>query len=1703
MFDPTSSDLGIALSLHTGMMQDMSLEYGEKKSEIESNEGWLDIRNVGGYLEGVPGWNKIKAWGVGKANESKIAEWTGDILVDAANIFLNQLAITAIDTLMKKLAGDESVSKLYSGDYGGLLDYEAGPSRGTAGAEEQFRQLTEPSFNTRGDYNILTELSMCPDPTKAGPTNCVLSDRLRQAIESKITLGQAIDDGYLNINGIFGFTSDGLEPPYNEGYPYRSMVILRKFRILPVGWEIAAQFIMDNPGEADGTKNLGDMIACFNDTDDYEGYYASWCAGLVDPGWVLKAPQNYCKREGSGPEIISEMVSGSGENSILAISRNDTYCADEQACIKEDKDGSCELYGYCTEERRTWDFGEGSCEPRYNTCQTFRSREGQTASYLENTLGYGICSLDNVGCQAYCEDYDNINDTFTCSVGTGNALFADIDIEECSSEAEGCHEFIRTKGGTGANLLINSSFEDITLTDTVDDAAPDTFDSWGTVGLAVSGGYHGALGLQLGTGGLNTTVQIGASGFSLAGQIMTLSIYAKDCQVGDRLQLDTSSTTLSATSDWQHYSVTHIYPPTTVGLDAYIDIITNSCIIDAIKLEFGNTATAYRDYRQAGLINQKLAPDYLGCSGASPGAECDQFVRFCGPSEVGCELYTSASDGLTVPAQVTTEDYCPAACVGYDEYLQTSTYFDSIATAQFIPENAQDCSAQTAGCDEFTNLDRVGEGAEAREYYSYLKQCVDPGDTWPASTCQSYYTWEGSADTGYQLRVFMLASDTGGAPYLTNSSGMYDGLTCEESTYNLETNPMCREFFTNTGSRYYRFYPYVVTCSSDCHPYRRTEQNIMTDIGTAISECQAECGSNSNCLSLCNGNQCTAGASDNDRTCELANGDAMFCKNGGFWRSDHLSCLYMAIPDEGVQCSASEAGCREYSGNMGNNMRVILRDNFEGSIQSWLGVGTTGISLSSNALMVGGESLAVSGGSQQIAKIIGTTVRQNKTYVLQFLAQAASTPVNLTADIGGVSFVGTAGLDVSLWDVYELNLPDLDTIIDDATTLQISGNGDFFIDDIRLVEIIDRYFVIKDSWHTPDVCYEDIVGNYRGPTFNLGCDIYTDRESNIHYLNGFTRLCDELAVGCEMMIDTYNYTDYGSAAWNDGNDGSCAGDERDCIAVPADEYTFVVYDPDKICNSADQGCQLLGNGEQYGDYISYSEVYFKNDPDDYDTILCEEAAEGCESWNAPDYTAYFKDPVSMSCEWRAPQATTVVGSSWFKIPVKRCDDDDSGDIGVSPGPLAGRTPTEPTVCQSDNDCDAGISCINDNNDYLCSVDTLKTIGLGGQGNRISQPTTDASAYNWAGLCPASDAGCSEYIDPVSSFGINVIFNADFAQDVDANGVPDGWDSSGAQDVDVEPFTLYRLSGQNNTGTLSLTCPNPIFALNNMNILAAVGSNITLSLSNTDAVSRLVYTGNNTACTINLSSMAGVVDLKEAIIDYQLRQDVDRESCNGIVDFETGCVIFNERAHSGPLLAGLVWDADLTINDGDGVSPRVGGGQENDANIILQVSPNRVCDKWLACRSYIKDESDNNVCFDIGLCDSVDENGSCDSFVISNQLNQAFNTTISAQEANSISGYAKAGYAGNSLEADMYPLGAMEQRGEQAVISNGNFEMAGSNGYPIGWVSADGQWDETVFKVVDNPVETQDECLNTDCAPYVPEGDNYLARLQLRGLLRVC
>ncbi|MDD4272018.1 MAG: carbohydrate binding domain-containing protein, partial [Patescibacteria group bacterium] len=1137
MFNPWSNDLGIALTLQTGMETEINKQANLALEEAKKNNGIKDITDPISKFIKSPG--KVVVSQIQSVFDDSTKQeltYTGDIAADAIDVFVNTLAGRLLDKWLKKGLVTNFPEKMSS-----LTDIDAqNQGEGISGAEDRFRSLIEPNFKVRGDYDILGELTMCPDPNKAGPTNCVIDEKFRQAIEKRLTVKQAMDQGYLNANGVFGFTSDGLEPRYNEGYPYRSMLILRKFRIIPVGWETAAQKIKDKQSEVGGTKNLSDLINC----------KAAWCAGLVDPNWVLKAPQNFCAREGAGPEILSEQISGESTASSLNILRNDTYCADEQSVIKERNDGS-NIYGYCTEERRVWDFNGKSCEPRDNTCQTFQLGD-QTVSYLQNTLDYGSCNAGNAGCQKYATGGTYANGTVNWN--GNNSIYLNKNAEACEAADEGCHGFIRI--------------------------TPNQNETYGDIKTA---------GVQ----------------------------------------------------------------------------------------------KAYERFSSTGLIYEKILPDYLknscysydangnisdGRLLANAPAKCQDFARECKAEEAGCELYTNIADGSKIPAKVNPNDYCVAECVGYNTFIQQATNFDSSHDAYFIPKTAKACSAEAVGCDQFTNLDEIKKGGEGIEYYTGLRQCLKKSGN--EGNCAEFYSWEGSDESGYQLRVESLKS-AGAEPTVTEN----DSALCTKDIYNLlPSNPAynadCRQFYNRGGGISYHLYSRTFSCSDDCHPYRKT---VASD-DTASS-----------------------------------------CKGGGVWNDAEKACVYMAIPGQGATCSAAQAGCREYTGNTGNDVRNIFTDDFSGgTTNGWVGVNGSTAAPSSEALALDsdnkGNSLSVSGGSHSASRQVGNAVTEGKSYVLNFVVKAVG-PADLKLSLTGLSGraeFSTARLTAD-WQIISVNLASLNHKVAADEILLLEAGNNFYIDNITLTEIVDRYYLIKNSWQTPASCDQELDGTAHD-YYMLGCGQYTDRANRNYYLKSFSELCSESAVGCELMIDTKNSTAIGAEVFNGtarndltgvwtrtannslndwqlsqsgniisgvnlGNNATLTGtydpatrqvvitSTINCVhtgtvnagfsaisgtlicnndpatkqnwqatiggdgfTVPADEFTYVVYDQSKLCNAEAKGCALLGKPYKYETTLLYGDVYLKNNPDKYSQILCSASAVGCQAFTYDKGEKYFKDP---------------------------------------------------------------------------------------------------------------------------------------------------------------------------------------------------------------------------------------------------------------------------------------------------------------------------------------------------------------------------------------------------------------------------------------------------------------------------------------------
>ncbi len=469
---------------------------------------------------------------------------TGSPVADAFGIFSNTLTSKLIERIFKGgLVDDKGNPKSFINPTGTISQ----STDGVQAARARFASLSQVSFGSGGGIDILNELSACPidassvTETSLGvvqPNNCVLDPSFRQAIEERLTVQEALQRGLVSDQKVFGFDANGRQPDFRSGYPYRSLVILRKYRIIPVGWELAAEHIRDYEKQ---NVNLKTIMGKFDDPTS--PYYR-----LVDPSWVLKAPENICRRTGftnavvsseyvdtdgdeggrksidytkrycnsdsdanvgqvctctgteqEGQPCISTYAQGATTKDVMngkcneegysnALKATCAYitpreqqvqrletCVDEQTCILENDDGTCKQYGTCVQEKDAWRFNGQSCNEQYASCATFTEPAGTQVSYLQNTLQKSVCGADNAGCQQYCSAYNYATNTWACTQSPAETRRFDRDLQSCDPSAEGCTQFIRQT--TGTNLVRNGGFE---MSTAQGSAGNVTFSGWRT-----------------------------------------------------------------------------------------------------------------------------------------------------------------------------------------------------------------------------------------------------------------------------------------------------------------------------------------------------------------------------------------------------------------------------------------------------------------------------------------------------------------------------------------------------------------------------------------------------------------------------------------------------------------------------------------------------------------------------------------------------------------------------------------------------------------------------------------------------------------------------------------------------------------------------------------------------------------------------------------------------------------------------------------------------------------------------------------------------------------------------------------------------------------------------------------------------------------------------------------------------------------------
>jgi len=1604
-FDPGGSELSSAFTLF-GRTEEVSTKAADtEKTSNTITQGWLDVRNIAGKLKGTPGAAKEDLSNAKAAQTQNLLSTTGDALVDAANTFLNQLAYEGFQRVLREISKGKSSSSSYDfSKFNSGSAFESLIQYGESVISEKLATIVKPHFDVRSDYSILSELSTCSDSNNPGPNNCVIDDKFSQAISEKLTVGEALDKGYLH--GDWLVTTDNKA---DSSYTLRNASILRKYRIVPIGWEQAITLAAAKSYKV----TFQDLVSCFdgsgNFSSDFNKSDTAWCKGLVDPNWVLKAPLNSCNKEGIGGQISSTLVTKDDNgNSVLAISRASDYCADDQTCIKEKNDGSCEVYGYCNEEKRTWNFSSDSCEPVFNTCKTFtNTSNNQVASMLENTVDYSTCNANNSGCKQYYSNGSYASSTGQITWDKASSIFLNNQAVSCDSTNEGCTKLLRGKPGwTDVNFIMDSDFNNTDL------ASNSTAAGWhwptknGVSSINTDNGdkalgIAGSSGAALYSNSSNSLIPKGLT--AISGWSYTLSADIK-INSGDKVVMSLgdngNSNEIATASDWTTVSVTVSSGSSINNLDFSITGYGSSVnfLIKNLKLSPNNFYSAYTSYA-AFPIYEKLIPAYLEstCYISATGsgdyrlkdnapAICSNYARKCNRQEVGCELFTAVKDNFAVAAKANVSDYCDAKCVGYNTYIAKASYFYDTSADNLIPDNATACSAQSVGCAGFTNLDTVAAGGEGLEYYSKIQQCIKPDTT----SCSDFYSWDNS-----QLKVMPLKKDSSGNPFVIDTAS---DATCNKEIYNLPiTDPRynsdCREFYNKSGQITYHLLTNTVSCSNNCHAYRLNETDIDKSLNSA---------------------SCTGSGKSWDST----QGACRVCKNGGTWNSTQNACVYQAIPNEGTTCTAQEVGCREYNGNSGSNVRLSASYDFETGTDGFTG----NVVQNNESTVKDGHSLTINGSGAVGAQ---SFVEKDSAYVIKFIAKAASnTNVKFSfinsageAAIFNTSDNNTSGNLVikggNEWNLYEINLSDLNHDVADEK-LNITSAGGVYLDNLTVNEISDRYYLIKGSSDVPDVCSYDMSDNYQGPDYNLGCQQYKDRAGTINNLHQFSELCQNSAVGCEQLIQTHDSSDfYGHNVNLNGvtKTATCAPGTAGCLEVKGHQVLYAVFDSTKQCNQTDAGCARFGYSKVSGATTSWADAYKKNLPDTYNSEtaspLCQSGEVGCETWTygSDNSSSYFKDPGLNTCIYKS--------GAWYKSPVKRCDLNSDGRISG--------TEESGNICVADSDCGSR-KCVTDNNNYPCTVSYLKTMGLGGSAGKIATPN------GLVGMCNTESSGCSEYIDPSSKFVNNLIYNP-AAEDIDRDGIGgDKWISSSAgyyQRIGLKPNKLYVLQVDgalpsaavlNSFGATAVTSGGQVRILGADNNLGELVSTVSTSKS------IIFNSGSNNYVTVyrpnittDKTAPAASVSLKEAIINYQLDSNIDTSSCNGVVNTDNGCILFNARTQAGRSgLRRLLYNA---YNTSEGAAPVTCSGADCSANQIIKVSPNRVCSRWLSCQTYVEDPTTHEkTCYGMGECDQLNDKNECGNFL---SLSNTVRDMTNSQNKNA---------TGYSLLNNYY-LGAMKEVGQ--------------------------------------------------------------------------
>jgi len=1019
------------------------------------------------------------------------------------------------------------------------------------------------------DYNVLNEYAICPDEY-ATSNNCVMDSNFLQALQGdqSMTLSEAVEAGLLNADWYLlpkSHTMNADADCFEKAFCYDNLQKLRHSRIISTAWELVAD-LCENKANADVCSveepfTLKEALDNFyNCGQDANHPYHILC-NLIDPNWILKLPAQKCQTLAYGNDVLDPNMPDRQQS-----------CVDDVSCVSEDANGACQSWGYCTREKNVWRFnGAQSCLPEQDSCRSFADSQGNSFSFLKNTLlldDFNTCNSENIGCAWYSKNkvYDNLTgtwqwqDNFNTANEATDRVYLTAQTATCAASDEGCSKLVRALPRLGTNLLPNSDFANF-----INKNGSAYFESWRLLktGSTVVKNANGALlTVTSQEGGLSSYQPINI----IAKKTARYFIYSATVLVPQSLLNNADQ--YNWDSSWL-LTVEAYKPGNTVARNDYIYDVLGSYKTDS--------ATYYQDenYLDSEIpmasvdltLRFSVVPDVDRLSVAvllanvpSNALGNQVIIKNLQLEEVGSlELSPSpyqpyASENLVYLKKAPDYYQCYQNWYQYNEgeCLAKNGYWDVIGETCEAPDVcskfAPYCSIDEVGCSKFVNL-------RTSEEYNMV---VSPEDYCPA-VCAGYEKlYELPSQFSEGRFTNLIASTATTCPYTAVGCEEFTGISDDgtlENKYYFAYNRTCQVAGAADCQTFYTWdNPDGFDKSIKSYTLKALDNEpvVTSDDSALCNESIYNEGINPSCYKFyavrggeeidLNTIESSAYVSYHliDKTVTCSNDCKPYrlarqvtesqCLSQGAGLNKFVAgtgstgtCTVYAVLGENNTCSALNVGCSEYRGSRNHAYFTLLMETFEDNVDSTIWQGGARVK---EAVQKDGYSWQNLGGSE-VRVNFGNPVMAGKLYLLTFWARSATVADDkLTVVLKGASqnFTEETGISLnSRWQQYVLGPVQMPEDMEESA-LSFSGMnvGNLFIDNVELREIDDSYYLVSDSWSVNAVCDQIPDTSVTVPGYMLGCDAYEDSYGYKHYLKSFTANCRDEAVGCELVIDTKN-----------------------------------------------------------------------------------------------------------------------------------------------------------------------------------------------------------------------------------------------------------------------------------------------------------------------------------------------------------------------------------------------------------------------------------------------------------------------------------------------------------------------------------------------------------------------------------------------------